>query len=142
MDVKIRWIRVCGFCALLLCSAWVNADEIKRIVYVTTDDYMIADYDTAYSHEVEIFNLDYPSTFEQQLIANLPKRKALREDYIKDMFSRLGQDRFRTVFGASAYAERFDLKRAPAFVINDKYVIYGLTSAKQAIEKFNRYRMR
>ena len=107
--------------AYVPCGTKFDKEELKyiNVVYVNCAEY----YDKVLSQELS----QKSSSDKKQLVAMVKK---YMEEHKLDY-----QKAFKQQFSIPK-----NIKKYPAFVFNDKYIVYGLTDYKQAKEKYYDYR--
>jgi len=111
--------------------------SIPLIIYIGTNDYPLENADAAARAGVNlgVYNLDAQRNLERRMMDGLPTSpeesnldiNALQR-IVEQRFNALSQDELRSIFQPVMLAERWDIRKAPAFIFgNGEAVVYGLT---------------
>ena len=86
------------------------------------------------------FNLDAVSELVNQINKHLPKDEQQASAYIQSYINEIGQEqfnqRFVDAYQGHIYAIKHGIKHTPAFVFNNKCVVYGVDTQDEAIAKY------
>ncbi len=118
------------------------------IVYIGTNDYPLENAEAAAEAGVKIaaYNLDAKRNLENSLMAGLPTKSGTMniEDVqriVEQRFNALSPEEVRSIFEPVSLAQRWDIRKAPAFVFGSgEAVIYGITDAVVALEYWQDWR--
>lgn len=137
---------------ILLVSNSVIASNIGSVhVFHNDATPVIMDSDLHYEVELSVHNMDIREKTNKRL-NDLVKSKLKRgyRDSLKESYSEAfnqvlnGPEWVSLYQGYTKYAKnteyaiRFKIKKVPAVLINNKSIIYGVTSLKEAIDIYNR----
>ena len=119
------------------------------IVYIGTNEYPVENADAAARAGVTLatYNLDARRNLEQMMMAGLPTSPdesnldidALQA-IVEQRFNALSQDDLKSIFQPVMLVQRWDIRKAPAFVFgNGQAVVYGLTDAEAMLEYWHEW---
>lgn len=120
--------------------------SISEITIVSSNSYPVAvsNFDknklSRFGIRLTAFNLDAVSGLENQINQNLPKVEAQASVYIRSYIEEIGQEqfnqRFVEAYQGHIYAIKHGIKHIPAFVFNNKSVVYDAKTLDEAIAKY------
>lgn len=90
-----------------------------------------------------IIYLDDPILLKSELGADLPNDAASAADIVKERLTRGGRDlqrRLALAYQGVADAWRLHIEKIPAVVVDQRYVVYGVTDASDAVARVRAYR--
>jgi len=120
----------------------------QQIIYIGTNEYPLKNADVAVSAGISLgtYNLDAQHNLENHLVKGLPTvpGKMNIEDaerIVEQRFNALSQADIMSIFQPVLLVERWDIRKAPAFVFgNGEAVIYGISDAAVAINIWQEWR--
>lgn len=123
-----------------------EADAIKSITVIMSNEYEIAISDedknklSSDGMTLSIFNLDAVSKLENEISQLLPADEEQAQASIQAYINKIGQDqfnqRFKDAYQAHIFAIQHGIKHIPAFVFNEKSVVYGEQTLDAAIQQY------
>mgnify|MGYP002713040636 CR=1 FL=1 len=131
---------------ILMSSAAVAAPKPPVIYYLGTNQYPVSNIaSTGHAgFEIKEFNMDGHLNLEETLSEGLPQDNIeLAEKIANERLEKLDWSILQTAFQGLALAASWDIRKLPAFVFAEgQFVIYGVTDAEEAIQRWNQYRGR
>ncbi len=112
----------------------LSANDINEVILFTTSDMIV--YPSKSITEIR-YDLDAPGNLIKALGRDLPndlmQAKAVATARINSLEGKIIRDKIETGFNGVVLAWLHDIERLPAVMINDKYILYGITNIDQAI---------
>jgi len=118
--------------------------SMPLIIYIGTNEYQLENVDAATREGITlgVYNLDARRNLERRMMEGLPtspEESNLDIDalqaIVEQRFNALSQDELTSIFQAIMLVQRWDIRKAPAFVFgNGQAVIYGLTDVEEMLE--------
>ena len=120
--------------------------DLVSIVVVTSNNYPIVlsntekEYLNEHKVTLKILNVDAVSNFELTLSEGLPTNEEAAKTAFQDYIDKIGYDRFQreleAAYETQIFATRYGIKQIPAFVFNEKSVLYGANNLASAIAQY------
>jgi integrating conjugative element protein (TIGR03757 family) len=135
----------------LLLSQWAFSSDLSVKVFITDKTPFQMDADENSEISLKIFNLDELTRAENRLTQLLKSK--IPEDVKPQQVQRAYQSAFSDLLNSPEWnkvnqelmrstepqemAMRLRIKKVPAVVFNEKYIVYGISSLKQAMDILN-----
>ncbi len=135
------------FVLLVFTSSISMAGSSMTVVYfLGTNQYPLTNAASAAKQGFELkqFNMDGHLNLEKKLSEGLPQNDLEQAEKIaNERLEKMDWSMLQTAFQGLALASAWDIKKLPAFVFAEgKFVVYGVTSAKEAISRWKSYQGR
>lgn len=131
---------------LMVSFSATSSSENLVIYYLGTNNHPVSNVASAerYGFEVKTYNMDGHLNLEKKLSQGLPHDDyQLAERIANERLEKMDWSVLQTAFQGLALAATWDIKKLPAFVFTEgQFVIYGVTDAEEAIQRWNQYRGR
>jgi len=121
-------------------------DEKSTVYYIGTNKLQAINDDYAHSMGINLIklNLDGHINLEKKISEGLPDNNYEEAERIaNERLEKLDPEFVKQSFQGIALMVQWEITKAPAFVFDGgRQVIYGVTDTKQALKRWNYYRMR
>ena len=138
-------MRLIIFVLLVFTSSISMAGSSMTVVYfLGTNQYPLTNAASAATQGFELkqFNMDGHLNLEKKLSEGLPQNDLEKAEKIaNERLEKMDWSILQTAFQGLALAAAWDIKKLPAFVFGEgKFVVYGVTDAKEAINRWKSYK--
>ena len=128
----VQMIMTClaGLISLLICTT-----ALAETILITTNQYPIAT-----TKNIRTITLDLPEIIEDEISANLPANPAEAQGIITERLTPDLKAQLTQAHQNVTDAWSMGVTKAPAVVVDRKYVVYGETNVQRALDRIDEYR--
>lgn len=88
---------------------------------------------------VKVYNLDAQLNLQDKLSEGLPRDHDTALKMAKERVASVPHKTFEDMWKGALLAKRYKINKAPALIIDEELVIYGITDVKEALKIFYKY---